>query len=139
MKTNSEIKERKPGTKKSIPAVNETTETGTQLEIKTGNQKREEMKNISLTIREMKENGSIQTINEGLKEIYKAQGNEDLRTFEQWQKAGFQVKKGAKALYLWGRQTAKKIIEDGQEKEITYFPLVPVFSENQVYNSFNNK
>ena len=101
--------------------------------------KRQEMKNISLTIRELKENGSIQTITEGLKEIYKAQGNADLRTFEQWKKAGFQVKRGAKALYLWGRQTAKKVTDEGEEKEITYFPLVAVFSENQVYNSFNNK
>lgn len=102
-------------------------------------QKREEIKIISTTLKELKENGSIQTINEGLKEIYKQQGNADLRTYEQWKKAGFQIKRGAKALYLWGRQTAKTITENGEEKEITYFPLVAVFSENQVYNSFNNK
>lgn len=101
--------------------------------------KRQEIKNISLAIRELKENGSIKTINEGLKEIYNQQGNADLRTYDQWKKAGFQIKRGAKALYLWGRQKAKTVTEDGEEKEITYFPLVPVFSENQVYNSFNNK
>ena len=102
-------------------------------------QKRMEIKSISITLKELKENGSIQTINEGLKEIYKQQGNDELRTFDQWKKAGFQIKKGAKALYLWGRQTAKTVTENGEEKEITYFPLVAVFSENQVYNSFNNK
>ena len=102
-------------------------------------QKREEIKIISTTLKELKENGSIQTINEGLKEIYKQQGNADLRTYDQWKKAGFQIKRGAKALYLWGRQTAKTVNENGEEKEITYFPLVAVFSENQVYNSFNNK
>lgn len=102
-------------------------------------QKRMEIKSISITLKELKENGSIQTINEGLKEIYKQQGNEELRTFDQWKKAGFQIKKGAKAFYLWGRQTAKTVTENGEEKEITYFPLVAVFSENQVYNPFNEK
>ena len=49
--------------------------------------KRRELKEISNTLRDAKTNGEIQTINEGLKEIYKQQGNADLRTFEQWKKA----------------------------------------------------
>lgn len=96
-------------------------------------EKRQELKGISATLRELKENGHIKTINEGLKGIYSQQGNTDLRTYDQWQKAGYQVKKGAKAIYLWGRQTAKTITENGQEKEIMFFPLVAVFSRNQVY------
>ena len=102
-------------------------------------QKREEIKNISITLKELKENGSIQTINEGLKEIYRQQGSTDLRTFQQWKSAGYQVKRGQKAIYLWGRQTRKTITENGQEKEVTYFPLIPVFSEHQVYNPYNEK
>ncbi len=96
-------------------------------------EKRQELKGISATLRELKENGEIKTINEGLKDIYKMQGNTDLRTYQQWQKAGFQVKKGAKAIYLWGRQTEKTITENGQEKEVSFFPLVAVFPRNQVY------
>ena len=68
-------------------------------------EKRQYLKGISATLRELKENGSIKTINEGLKNIYSLQGNKELRTFEQWQKAGYQVKRGEKALYLWGKQT----------------------------------
>ena len=101
--------------------------------------KRIELKEISKTLAELKENGSISTINEGLKSIYDAQGHHELKTFDQWERVGMHVKKGAKALYLWGRQTAKAITEEGEEKEIKYFPLVAVFSDLQVYNSDNNK
>ena len=101
--------------------------------------KRQEIKEISKTLQELKEHGDIKTINEGLKEIYKQQGNNDLRTFQQWKKAGYQVKRGQKALYLWGRQAHKIITENGEQKEVTFFPLLAVFSENQVYNPFNEK
>ena len=101
--------------------------------------KRQEIKEISATLKELKDNGDIKSINEGLKDIYKLQGNTDLRTFEQWKKAGYQVKKGAKALYLWGRQNRKTVNENGETKEVTYFPLLAVFSENQVFNPFNEK
>lgn len=98
-------------------------------------EKRQYLKGISDTLRELKENGSIKTINEGLKAIYSEQGNTELKTFEQWQRAGYQVKRGEKALYLWGRQTEKTISENGEEKEIQFFPIIPVFSNTQVYNT----
>lgn len=96
--------------------------------------KRIELKEISAALAELKENGSISTINEGLKSIYEKDGHHELKTFDQWERAGMHVKRGAKAVYLWGRETVKTITEDGQEKEIKFFPLVPLFSDNQVYN-----
>ena len=107
--------------------------------ISTIQKKRSEIKEISQTLKELKEHGDIKSINEGLKEIYRQQGNTDLRTFQQWKQAGYQIKRGQKAIYLWGRQTRKTITENGQEREITFFPLLPVFSENQVFNPFNEK
>ena len=101
--------------------------------------KRSEIKEISQTLKELKVHGDIKIINVGLKEIYRQQGNTDLRTFQQWKSAGYQVKRGQKAIYLWGRQTRKTITENGQERESTFCPLLPVFSENQVYNPFNEK
>jgi hypothetical protein len=101
--------------------------------------KRMELKEISKTLTELKTAGSITTINEGLKAIYTQQGHHELKTFDQWEKVGMHVKKGAKALYLWGKQTAKTITENGEEKEIKYFPMLAVFSDLQVYNSDNNK
>ena len=101
--------------------------------------KRMELREISKTLTELKENGSISTINEGLKAIYTLQGHHELKTFEQWEKAGMHIKRGAKALYLWGKQSARTITENGEEKEIKYFPMLAVFSDLQVYNSDNNK
>ncbi len=102
-------------------------------------QKREYLKQISQPLKELKKSGSIESINEGLKSIYSAQGHRVLKTFDQWTDAGYRIKQGAKALYLWGKQTAKIITEEGEEKEIKYFPLVALFSDSQVYNPENNK
>ncbi len=101
--------------------------------------KRLELKEISKPLTEQKTAGSIKTINEGLKGIYNTQGHSELKTFEQWEKLGMHVKRGQKALYLWGKQTSKTITENGEDKEIKFFPLVALFSDLQVYNSNNNK
>ena len=101
--------------------------------------KRMELKEISKIFLELKNSGNISSVNEGLKTLYNEQGHAELKTFEQWERAGMHVKKGAKALYLWGRQTAKTITEDGEEKEIKFFPMVALFSDSQVYNTENNK
>lgn len=97
------------------------------------NQKRHELKEISTTLREAKDKGEIKTINEGLLQIYSAQGHGVLKTYRQWEKEGKQVKKNEKALYLWSSKTEITINENGQEKTITFFPILAVFSENQVY------
>lgn len=102
-------------------------------------EKREYLKKISQPLTELKESGAIESINAGLKAIYSAQGHGVLKTFDQWASAGYRVKQGAKALYVWGKQTAKTITEEGEEREIKYFPLVALFSDLQVYNSDNNK
>ena len=96
--------------------------------------KRIELKEISKTLKELKQNGGINTINEGLLSIYNLQGHRELKTFEQWERQGKRIKKGAKALYLWGKQTTKTISEEGHEKEIQYFPLVALFSDIQIYD-----
>jgi hypothetical protein len=101
--------------------------------------KRMELKEISKTLLELKNKGSIKTVNEGLKSRYQGEGHTELKTFEQWERAGKHVKRGQKALYLWGSQTTKTIDENGHPKEIKYFPLVAVFSDLQVYNPENNK
>lgn len=94
---------------------------------------RQELKKISNTLRTAKEQGEIKTINEGLVKLYTEQGNSNLKTYDQWQKEGKQVKKNEKALYLWSKETEKTIEENGEVKTFTYFPILPVFSESQVY------
>lgn len=102
-------------------------------------QKREYLKKISEPLTELKRRGAIDSINEGLVAIYYSHGYEDLKTFEQWTKAGYRIKQGAKALYLWGKQTVKIITENEDEKEIKYFPLVALFSKEHVYKPENSK
>jgi len=102
-------------------------------------QKREYLKKISHPLTELKDSGAIESINAGLKAIYFLQGHETLKTFDQWTSAGYRIKQGTKAVYLWGKQTVKTITEDGTEKEIKFFPLVGLFSDLQVYKPENNK
>ena len=101
-------------------------------------EKRQELKGISNTLRQAKEKGEIKTINEGLAQIYASQGHEQLKTYAQWLAEGKQVKRNAKALYLWSRQKEKTIDENGQPHTFTYFPLLAVFSSSQVYDLKNN-
>ena len=102
-------------------------------------EKRKELKAISNTLKDAKKEGAIQTINEGLKQLYQAQGHTNLKTYNEWEKLGMHVKRGEKAFYVWGSQTEKTVNDEGEEKIITYFPMLALFSENQVYNSFNSK
>ena len=102
-------------------------------------EKRKYLKEISAPLAELKKSGAIESVNAGLKSIYSAQGHGVLKTFDQWSAAGYRVKQGAKALYLWGKQTAKTVTDNGEEKQITFFPLVALFSDSQVYNPENNK
>lgn len=99
---------------------------------------RVKLKFLSRQFSALKEAGTIRTINEGLKLIYLQHGHTILKTHDQWEQEGKRIKRGAKALYLWGKQTVKTIEENGEPKEIKYFPLVALFSENQVYTPQNH-
>ena len=101
--------------------------------------KRLELKEISNTFAPLKENGTINTINEGLKAYYMKEGHRELKTFAQWELSGMKVKKGMKALYMWGKQTTKTVTDNGETKEIIFCPLVALFSDLQVYNPQNNR
>ncbi len=72
------------------------------------------------------------SINEGLKEIYLQEGHEELNTFHQWLKLGKQVRKGEKALLLWGRPKETQQGEDDEDSSTKFWPLCYVFSNLQV-------
>ena len=46
--------------------------------------------------------GIEQKPNELLREFYASAGHTELKTFDQWKEAGFFVRKGEKAILLWG-------------------------------------
>lgn len=102
-------------------------------------EKRNQLKTISQKLKIAVEHGEISSINEGLINMYHAQGHRDLKTLKEWNDEGKRVKKGEKALLLWGKPKRIKIDTaernaktEGKERSKQYFPLSYVFSSNQV-------
>jgi hypothetical protein len=73
----------------------------------------------------------------------KASGCQDFRTFHNWKKAGFKVKKGAKSYRVWGspldakKQEAQQAAADGNSSSdavdtFKYWPMCSLFNESQV-------
>ena len=99
-------------------------------------EKRQELKALSAPLKELLKEGVISSINEGLKIIYADDGHTELKTLKEWNEKGKRIKKGEKALLLWGKPKRIDIKSDGEkEDETQYYPLCFVFSENQVYET----
>ncbi|MDR1984083.1 MAG: hypothetical protein LBQ28_04600 [Prevotellaceae bacterium] len=99
------------------------------------NEKRAELKGLSKPLRKLIDEGQIETINEGLKKIYQSEGHFRLNTLRQWNEMGKIVKKGEKALLLWGQpRKVQKPKEDIAEEldEFDFWPVCYVFSNKQV-------
>lgn len=100
-------------------------------------EKRTELKGLSKGIQMLVKEGAYDTVNEGLKELYRSEGHTELKTFNQWKKDGFFVNKGEHALLLWGRpkevtreQDANKAEEPDEHAD--FYPICFVFSNKQV-------
>ena len=65
--------------------------------------KRNELKELSRQLQKQAQDHGLKTsTNFLLREWYAADGHKELKTFEQWKEAGYFVRKGEKALLLWG-------------------------------------
>lgn len=95
-------------------------------------EKREALKKMSAGLQQLVKSGALESVNEGLKQIYEEQGHAVLKSFHQWKKEGKKVRKGEKALLLWGRPQKGKEKEEGTESDYTYYPVSYVFSDRQV-------
>lgn len=96
-------------------------------------EKRAHLKAISAPIKLLMKQGEVDSINEGLSVYYAQQGHINLNTFNGWIDKGFKVKKGEKALLLWGQPkpiASKKENKEGEEED--FFPVAHVFSELQI-------
>lgn len=72
-------------------------------------------------------------INDLLVLAYAREGATNLKTFNQWKKEGYNVKKGAKSLILWsGCIINSKEGNNGEEKQTKFFKIAFVFAENDV-------
>ena len=62
--------------------------------------------------------------------IYITENANEFKTFEEWQKEGFGVRKGAKAFVAWGKPREKKT---DRGDVVKYYPITYLFSDLQVY------
>ena len=109
--------------------------TKIKKETRITNPKREELKKISAPLKALLKDGAITTINEGLKEIYKASGHDELKTLRQWNRDGKRIIKGEKALLLWGsprKIDLKKASKEEEADKMDFYPICYVFSNKQV-------
>lgn len=97
--------------------------------------KRQQLKEHSRIIQMAVKSGQFESINEGLVEMYQQDGHTEIHSFRGWLTKGFAVRKGEKALLLWGqpKQSQKQEQEANTEEDKTQFwPLAYVFSQKQV-------
>ena len=80
------------------------------------------------------------TINEYLLARYKSEtGCNEFKTFHDWKKAGYSVKKGSESFVVWGSPRKVKMAndstqeEDAKPQEYKLFPLCYLFNESQVH------
>lgn len=126
----------------------ETKENLNKNEIR--KQKREALKSLSKSLVSRRDKGEYMgneddTVNGLLRFYYACKGYTNLKTFHEWKKEGCSVRKGEKALLIWGTPVASKAekqrIEDlkkqGKEEEEKedYFPICYLFAECQVHKS----
>lgn len=97
--------------------------------------KRATLKELSSSAAILVKTGAFDTINKALVAMYAEQGHTEIHSFKQWLAFGKVVKKGEKALLLWGepvngnKQETEATTEDDENK---FFPLAYVFSNLQV-------
>ena len=97
--------------------------------------KRATLKELSSSVADAVESGEFPTINEALVALYAQQGHTEIHSFKHWLTLGKVVKRGEKALLLWGepKKTGKQEKEEGSDdEEYKFFPLAYVFSQLQV-------
>ena len=103
--------------------------------------KRNELKELSRQLQKQAQDHGLKTsTNFLLREWYAADGHKELKTFEQWKEAGYFVRKGEKALLLWGhpkpsKQALTTATENGkteEDAENDFYPIAYVFSNMQV-------
>jgi hypothetical protein len=98
---------------------------------------REWLKEISRTAKKLVAEGICESVNDFLLSLYDQQGHRDLATLQEWNRRGYSVKKGSRALVIWGRpkQLQKeegKPQEEGEEQEGKFYPICYLFSSAMV-------
>lgn len=94
---------------------------------------------LSQPLRLLVKEGAIDSVNDGLKEIYENSDPdiEEFRTFWQWKDEGYTIRKGAKAYLIWGQPRKSEQVPEGstEPEEYNYWPLCYLFANTQVFKA----
>jgi hypothetical protein len=100
---------------------------------------RENLKLLSLEVKDLVEDGTFFTINDAIMEtLYKNETHKEFKSYRQWKNEGYQVNKGEKAFLLWAKpkQINKPMEENPTDEEweemLKFFPIAYLFSNAQV-------
>ena len=152
MKTTTAPKTKAPktisikGVVKSTKSVIKETTTTTEQKPLTEKQeqaraRRQALRDLSNELKSIAElNGQEANVNELLRDFYAGTGHTELKTFDQWKEDGYFIRKGEKALLLWGKPKASKnaiqeATQQGKSEEdadTDFYPLAYLFSQQQV-------
>ncbi len=102
--------------------------------------KRDELKAVSRIAQQLVKAGAFDSVNEVLVDMYAKEGHTEIHSFKKWLELGYHVRKGEKALLLWGQpRSAKDKLKKtdagtvgADTDEFSFFPLAYVFSQLQV-------
>jgi len=101
-------------------------------------ERREQLRKISNEVAELQKDGKIKAanLNDALLELYSGKKkNQVWMTLEQWQSAGYSVRKGETAQMIWGMKITKT---NETNEEYSYFPVAYVFNNTQIERSSRN-
>lgn len=97
--------------------------------------KRDYLKGLSKIASKLVQAEQADTVNDALLSMYKEQGHTEIHSFKKWLELGYVVRRGEKALLLWGKPQKGLNQEketEGEKDEFKFFPLAYVFSQQQV-------
>ena len=152
MKTTTAPKTKAPKTisikgvvKSTKSVIKETTTTKEQKPLtekqELARARRQALRDLSNELKSIAElNGQEANVNELLRDFYAGTGHTELKTFDQWKEDGYFIRKGEKALLLWGKPKASKnaiqeATQQGKSEEdadTDFYPLAYLFSQQQV-------
>ena len=152
MKTTTAPKTKAPKTisikgvvKSTKSVIKETTPTTEQKPLtekqEQARARRQALRDLSYELKSLAElNGQEANVNELLRDFYAGTGHTELKTFDQWKEDGYFIRKGEKALLLWGKPKASKnaiqeATQQGKSEEdadTDFYPLAYLFSQQQV-------
>lgn len=103
--------------------------------VKSDNRKQFEELSEKLKVRVLV--GEFENVNAALKSHYNKLGHKELKTFYDWLKEGYTVKKGEKALYLWSKPIPRKAKQEtgtatAEGNERNFHGVICLFSNLQV-------